>query len=105
MTYERLRELFSYNQTTGQFTNLTTRNNKALSGSIVHGARSPRGQLNMSVDGTKVMYHRAVWMYHYNTIPKLLVHVDGDKTNNCLDNLLEVSHYSQAPLVLVAAIA
>lgn len=36
--------------------------------------------------------HRIIWLYEYGFMPKIIDHIDGNKLNNSLDNLREVSH-------------
>ena len=38
--------------------------------------------------------HRINWIYHYGRIPegKEINHIDGDKANNCIENLEVISH-------------
>lgn len=44
------------------------------------------------VDGKAVMEHRKVWFDHYGRWPNEWVdHIDGDKTNNSIENLREVN--------------
>jgi hypothetical protein len=42
--------------------------------------------------------HRYVWEYHWGEIPKgyQIHHIDGDKSNNDISNLLMVSHHGHA---------
>lgn len=44
--------------------------------------------LTMKVDGTVYYAHRLAWLYHYGEWPAQSVdHIDGDRTNNAIENL------------------
>ena len=38
------------------------------------------------------MNHRLIFLMHYGYLPKHLDHIDGDKTNNRIENLREATH-------------
>ena len=50
--------------------------------------------MNFSINGVIVhcQYHRAVWLYTYGEVAKVLDHIDGDPTNNRISNLRAVKH-------------
>lgn len=51
------------------------------------------GYLQLSYLGKETLYHRAVWHIHYGSWPSAdLDHKDGDRLNNEVSNLREVSH-------------
>lgn len=41
--------------------------------------------------GKLLRAHRVIWYLTYGTVPELLDHIDGDRLNNSLDNLREVT--------------
>ena len=49
--------------------------------------------MNFSINGVIVhcQYHRAVWLYTYGEVAKVLDHIDGDPTNNRISNLRAVT--------------
>lgn len=50
-----------------------------------------RGYVKVKHDGKMVWEHRLVWFEAYGYWPVIIDHVDGDKTNNNLQNLRDVS--------------
>lgn len=52
-----------------------------------YGNLSKRGYIEGQVVGFRYLEHRLIWFYHHGVWPKLLDHIDGDKTNNKVENL------------------
>jgi hypothetical protein len=90
LTQKRLKELFSYNSETGQFTRI-----KALCGPVakigmIAGTLGGRGYIDIGIDGKRYKAHRLAWLYIYGEFPsnKLQIdHIDGSRTNNNIANL------------------
>jgi hypothetical protein len=51
------------------------------------GAISGRGYRIVSINYRKYMVHRLVWIMHGNKPVPMLDHIDGNKLNNCIENL------------------
>lgn len=86
VTLERLKELFDYNPTTGDFT-WRQQQGAARAGDIAGGV-GPIGYVYLSVDYEKIPAQRAAWFYHYGVWPEQRVgRRDGDKLNTRIDNL------------------
>lgn len=47
------------------------------------------GYLHVSVDYSIYRIHRLIYLYHHGYIPKIIDHIDGNKTNNSIENLRE----------------
>ena len=79
----RLRELFTYNPTTGEMRRLTGRNaGKAC------GTKFSTGHLQVGVDGKMTGVHRIAWALQYGEYPTLEIdHRNGDGADNRLCNL------------------
>jgi len=61
------------------------------------GISGSKGYRYISVFGKKRRYHRMVFLYHHGYLPEspfVIDHIDGDVTNNTIENL-RVASYSQ----------
>ena len=92
VTQERLKELFDY-----QDGHLIWKVKKAQCVKIGTAAgwanRDVHGQqyMNVELDGKSYKLHRLVFMYHHGYFPKRIDHIDGDRFNNRVENLREVT--------------
>jgi hypothetical protein len=82
LTQQELKQNLVYNRSTGEFTNI--RKNK-----IVGSVDKSCNMVRVSVGYTKYLAHKLAWLYMYGTYPTVLKHIDGDTTNNRIDNLIE----------------
>lgn len=90
VTYERLRELFSYDPETGHFTRLID------CGSAKAGARAGckvgQGYIEITIGGRAHKAHRLAWLYMTGAWPtKDIDHKDTVKCNNAWENLREAT--------------
>ena len=88
MNKEYLNALFEYKD--GKLywkVNKTTRN---LIGKEV-GSGTGNGYLSVMVDGRNYRIHRLIYMMHYGYMPEVVDHIDGNKTNNKIENLREAT--------------
>ena len=90
VTQERLKELFTYSEETGEFTNRINRG-RARKGNKAGGKMS-HGYVRIVVDYEHLLLHRAAWLYTYGNLPKYIDHIDHNPSNNKLNNLREVTH-------------
>jgi hypothetical protein len=67
--------------------NKTTRN---LIGKKV-GTPTSGGYLNVMVDGINYRIHRLIYMMHYGEFPDVVDHIDGNRTNNKIENLRQAT--------------
>ena len=90
LTQERLKTLFNYNPTTGQFTrNVKIKNQPA--GTLV-GTSGTRGYLQCSVDSKVYKVHRLVWLYVHGVWPiGQIDHINHVTYDNRIANLRDVS--------------
>jgi HNH endonuclease len=91
LTAARLRELLNYNPDTGRFVWLVTKARQANAGDA---AGSPNhGYIAIGCDGDLRFAHRLAWLYMHGVWPTGRIdHINGDKTDNRICNLREVSH-------------
>lgn len=96
ITAERLREVVVYDPATGVFTWVITRSSRARAGDIA-GAMTQHGYLTVCIDYGRYYLHRLAWLWAYGAWPsKNIDHIDGDRTNNSLSNLRDVSQMINA---------
>jgi hypothetical protein len=95
MTPERLKELVHYCPDTGIFTWAKTRRGCRLGDTV--GCRMKHGYIGIRLDDTLYLAHRLVWLYvHGNWPADQIDHIDGNRANNKLANLREVTNMENA---------
>ena len=88
-----LKRMFFLHESDGYFTRKTNINRGRGNTSndvhsLVTGTMTSSGTLKMMVNGQYYQAHHLVWLYVYGEFPELNIgHIDGDKTNNAVDNL------------------
>ena len=90
ITQERLKELFDYNQETGEFTRLVTVANRAKAGSIA-GCKAGN-YLQIRIDYKLYYAHQLAWLYVYGYLPKQIDHINHNGCDNRLENLRETDY-------------
>lgn len=84
----RLRELFDYQD--GCLFWRKTAGSKAIKGAMV-GWVEKNGYMATNVDKKRYRLHRIIFMYHHGWCPDVIDHIDGNRTNNRIENLRESS--------------
>jgi hypothetical protein len=80
ITQARLIELFEYDPKWGLFSNRET--------GRVERTLNASGFVKIMVDGIPQTAHRLAWLWVHGELPnKHLMHLDGDRTNNSINNL------------------
>ena len=91
LTQARLKELFTYDPETGVFTRIVQRGQRFMPGDAA-GYVGIRGYSRITIDGLVLPVHRLAWLYFYGAWPTGEVdHIDGNRLNNCIKNLRDVS--------------
>jgi hypothetical protein len=93
ITPELLREHLRYDPDTGVFVWIKTvrHGGKAKVGDVA-GAVTANGRIKIAISKHQCYAHRLVWLYLYGRWPeKNIDHIDGNPSNNRLNNLREAS--------------
>ena len=86
----RLHDVVSYDAATGAMTWAESAGSKVAGASV--GRLLKAGYLRTRIDGQDHYVHRLAWLYFYGKWPRNLIdHIDGDKTNNRIGNLRDVT--------------
>lgn len=90
LTQEKVKELFEYKD--GILYWKIRPSNSAKSGSIAGYVNKPSGYIKTTIKGCLLLNHRIIFLYHNGYLPDRIDHIDGDITNNRIENLREVTH-------------
>jgi len=100
-TKEELQRLFIYDEESGKlFWKLRPRDTFPTQGGFIKfntnfagkeaGSKDPDGGLKVGVLKKTYKVHRIIWALHYGYWPKQVDHIDGNRSNNKLENLRDV---------------
>lgn len=62
-------------------------NSRARAGCPALAAKDGRGYCNGFYKYVNLKAHRVVWFLHHGTVPECVDHIDGDRSNNRIENL------------------
>jgi len=93
---ERLMQLLDYDPATGKFLwrhceKQGRRWNTKCAGKPAMAYDNGNGYLAGKIDGQKVYAHRAAYKIHYDVEPEYIDHINGDRSDNRIENLRSVS--------------
>jgi hypothetical protein len=91
LTRKRLEEALSYSSDTGLFIWASKLNRRVVVGSAA-GSIDHQGYLRIVIDGSSYRAHRLAWFWTNGAWPAMQIdHIDGNKLNNSIANLRDVS--------------
>lgn len=91
---EKFKEYFDYKDGYFIVKKLDNLDRRRKIGSITGTSVSKTtGYSRMSLFGKRYSTHRLVWFYHNGYFPELIDHVDGNRSNNKIENLRESNYY------------
>lgn len=92
LTQNKLKEIVTYDPSTGIFTRTAKANKKGFMAGMVAGSKDGRGYISFSIGNKKYRSHRLAFLWMEGYLPENVVdHIDRIKTNNKWENLREVS--------------
>lgn len=86
-----VRELFDYDQATGVLKWRISTGQRAQAGDIA-GTVDGNGYLAVGLFAKRYLAHRLAWVYVHGEWPNIIDHRNGEKQDNRIDNLRDVSH-------------
>ncbi len=91
MNQDKLKELLSYEPTTGIFTWLISKG--SIKAGDIAGSHGKYKHLYVKIDGKTYYLHRLAWLYLYGEMPKYMIdHINGISDDNRIDNLRDVTN-------------
>lgn len=88
----QLRELFYFDENTGEFLNKRKRNSNGAMPGTKAGYVCKNGYVNIKINRRSYLAHRLAWLYHYGVWPNEQIdHINHLRSDNRIANLRDVS--------------
>ena len=84
ITQDYIKSLFTYND--GRLYWNVRKSDRIRIGDEV-GTKCSDGRINVKLDGKNYRLHRLIFLYHHGYLPNIIDHIDGNNTNNIIENL------------------
>ena len=93
---DEVRDHFSYCKDTGRITRITNPSRgPRTAGKLVDEGTCARGYRRVRLAGNPMTAHRVAWfLYHGEQPPKYIDHINGDRTDNRIENLRKACHHT-----------
>ena len=89
ISQERLQELCSYDESGKLIRKVQTSNFIKIGDEV--GNKTKSGYLECSMDTQRYYVHRLIFLYHHGYMPRLIDHINNDRSDNRIDNLRDAS--------------
>jgi len=89
LSQKHIKELFNYSSSSGLFTRKITR--RSFKKGDIAGRVNSAGYVTIGVAGKNRAAHRLAWLYTYGYLPKMIDHINHNKTDNRIANLRDVT--------------
>lgn len=92
LTLDRLKEVLSYDETSGLFTWIKPLSKKTIIGTVAKS--STHKYVQIQIDKIQYFGHRLAWFYVFGEWPKFQIdHINGIRSDNRIVNLRDVEGY------------
>jgi hypothetical protein len=85
VTQQQIQSLFDYKD--GKLFWKENRARGKIKAGSEAGCLTSQGYHRLMIGYKEYPTHRMVFLYHYGYMPKMVDHIDGNKLNNCIENL------------------
>lgn len=93
LTYERVRELFDYDDISGNVYWKINRSTRRKPGQLVGWISKDDGRRYVEIEGCNYRLHRIIWLWKTGFWPEYEIdHIDTNPANNAWNNLREADH-------------
>lgn len=86
LTQDLVKQLFNYENGKLYWKEKSSKYSNNIIGSEF-GNVKPKGYIQGTVLGKQYLLHHLVYLYHHGILPKMIDHINGDKTDNRIENL------------------
>ena len=80
ITQKLLNEIFKY------------KNGNLYRNDKIAGCKYKNGYVYVKIHGKRMLAHRAIYLMIYGATPIQIDHIDGNRSNNCIENLREANN-------------